>query len=286
MKQIAVVLLTLSSPAFGQLGRTGPPNTANVLALDAKAVEAGEALFQQLCTGCHGRGGGGGQGEGQGPNLVNSWEVRRASDKDLTGFIRQGVKGTAMPAFPLPDEQIRELAAYVRSLNAPANVVPVVGDVKAGEIVFRGEAGCSGCHMIHGRGGYLGPDLTDIGSTRRLGELREAILDPGGLSADGYRPVTLHDANGNPLRGIVKHESNWASEVLDEKGGLHLLHGSQMKQAIPSPGHVGDQWMPGDYGQRLSKDDVQNLLAYLSKQSVRPPSFTPVRSNPYTENIH
>ncbi len=101
MKEV-VAILALSLPAFCQLGRTGPPSTANPLASDTKAVEAGEQRFQQLCTGCHGREGVGGQGEGQGPNLVNSWEVRRASDRDLMGYIRNGVPGTAMPAFALP----------------------------------------------------------------------------------------------------------------------------------------------------------------------------------------
>jgi cytochrome c oxidase cbb3-type subunit III len=282
MKQIAVALLTLSFPAFCQLGRTAAPTTANPLALDARAVEAGEQRFQQLCTGCHGRGGVGGQGEGQGPNLINSWEVRRASDRNLFGYIRDGVKGTAMPAFSLPDQQIRELAAYVRSLNAPANVVPVAGDPKAGETVFLEKGGCSGCHMIHGRGGYLGPDLTDIGSTRRLGELREAVLDPKRLAVDGYRPIMLRDANGNPLRAIVKHESNWALEIIDEKGGLHLLHGLQVKQAVPVP----NQWMPDDYGRRLSQNDLQNLFAYLSKQSLRQPSTAPAPSNPRAESVN
>jgi cytochrome c oxidase cbb3-type subunit III len=282
MREVLAALLMLSLPALCQLGRMAPPSAVNPLALDAKAVEAGEQRFQQLCTGCHGRGGVGGQGEGQGPNLVNSWEVRRTSDKDLSGFIRNGVPGTAMPAFALRDEQIRELAAYVRSLNAPANVVPVAGDPKAGEIVFFQKGGCSGCHMIHGRGGYLGPDLSDIGATRRLGELRGAILDPKRLAIDEYRPVTLRDANGNTLRAIVKHESTWALEVIDEKGGLHLLHGAQMKQAAP----VANQWMPDDYGQRLSAEDLQNLLAYLSKQSLRRPSMTPAAPNPRAESVN
>src|SRR5580692_2259714 len=124
MKPIVLVII-LSYSALAQLGRTGLPSAANPLARDPKAVAAGEQRFQQLCSSCHGRSGEGGQGEGQGPNLVNSWEVRRASDTDLFGYIYNGVKGTAMPPFALPEPQIRELAAYVRSLNAPANSVPV-----------------------------------------------------------------------------------------------------------------------------------------------------------------
>src|SRR5579875_709168 len=117
----------------GQLDRSGPPTTASALARNTALVEGGGNLFRQYCTSCHGRGGEGGQGEGQGPNLATSWEVRRAKDPELFGFIKNGVKGTAMPAFPLPDEQIRELAAFVRSLNAPAIALPVAGDIREGE---------------------------------------------------------------------------------------------------------------------------------------------------------
>jgi cytochrome c oxidase cbb3-type subunit 3 len=281
MKLIAAVML-LSCPALAQLGRTGLPNAANPLARDPKAVVAGEQRFQQLCSSCHGRGGEGGQGEGQGPNLVNSWEVRRASDQDLSGVIQNGVKGTAMPPFALPEPQIRELAAYVRSLNAPANSVPVSGDPKAGEAIFFGSGGCSGCHMVRGRGGYLGPDLTDAGSAHRLGELREAILNPDRLSIDGYQPVLLREPGGKELRGIVKHESNWAMEILDEKGGVHLLHGAAMRQAVVQ----SKPWMPNDYGRRLNQAEIQDLLAFLSRQSIRPPGQAPARPNERVESVN
>ena len=85
----------------------------------------------------------------------------------------------------LPDDQIWELAAFVRSLNAPASAVPVQGDAAAGEAIFFGKEGCSGCHAIMGRGGNLGPDLSNIGATRRLGEIREAILNPKAEATPG-----------------------------------------------------------------------------------------------------
>ena len=112
---------------FAQLDRVGPPNSNYALLKNRAAVDAGQRRFLQLCSGCHARNGEGGQGEGQGPNLVTSWEVRRAQDRELFAFIRNGVKGTAMPPFALPDDQIWELAAFVRSLNAPASAVPVAG---------------------------------------------------------------------------------------------------------------------------------------------------------------
>ena len=267
MKKI-VFALVLTSLVFAQLGRIGAPTTSNPLARDPKAVAAGEKSFRQLCTGCHGRSGEGGQGEGKGPNLMNSWEVRRASDTDLFGVIRNGVSGTAMPAFALSDQAVRELAAYVRSLNAPANSVPVLGDARTGAALFSGKGGCSECHMIRGHGGYLGPDLTEIGAKRRIGELRDAVLHPGSLALDGYRAVQFRDAKGRQVRAIVKQQSNWSMAVIDETGQLHVLRGTEMNQASSQP----KQWMPVDYGERLTTEEIQDLLAYLSRQSLSPSS--------------
>jgi putative heme-binding domain-containing protein len=246
---------------FAQLGRPAPPTTSNPLARDVGAVEAGHSRFQQLCTGCHGRSGEGGQGEGQGPNLVNSWEVRRASDAELMSWIREGVKGTAMPAFALPADQIRQLAAFVRSLNAPANTVPVPGDAAKGEALFYGKAECGTCHTIRGRGGYLGPDLSNVGAAHRLSELRDAILNPAALSPEGFRPVMLSGG----VRAIVKHQSNWSMQIIDEKGQVHLLHGAEMKNVKLERG----SWMPADYAQRLSPAETNDLIAFLSRQAVR-----------------
>jgi hypothetical protein len=33
--------------------------------------------------------------------------------------------------------------------------------------------------------------------------------------------------------------------------------------------------MPGDFGTRLSAQEIEDLLAYLARQSLRPPGATP-----------
>jgi putative heme-binding domain-containing protein len=259
-----------------QLDRSGPPTTANPLVRDTASVEAGGSLFRQYCTGCHGRGGEGGQGEGQGPNLATNWEVRRAKDPELFGFIKNGVKGTAMPAFPLPDEQIRQLGAFVRSLNAPAVSLPVSGNVQAGETIFFGKGQCSSCHMIRGRGGYLGPDLSDIGATRRLGELQQSLTDPSAIPSAGYRPVFMKSADGKQLRAVAKHSSYWSAQILDETGGLHLVHGEDAQKLV-----FGQKsWMSAEFVKGLSSQELTDLVAFLSRQSVRGPDLQKNASAP------
>ena len=266
MSQAWAVLLLCALPAAGQLDRIPPPSAANPLTRNAAAIEAGQRRFRQLCSSCHGRDGEGGQGEGRGPNLMNSWEVRRAKDPQLFNSVKNGVPGTLMPAFPLPDAQIWELVGFVRSLNAPASSVAVTGNPDAGETLFFNKGGCSGCHMIRGRGGFLGPDLTNSGAIRRVSELRAAILAPKELPSEGYRPLLLKTADGRQLRAVAKHYSNWSIQALDEKGELHLLHGPALQTASLQ----SKTWMPNDYAQRLTTAEIENLIAFLSRQTVRP----------------
>lgn len=260
-----ILVATAPGPVLAQLDRSGPPSAQNALAQDAHRVELGETSFRQLCTGCHGRSGQGGQGEGQGPNLATNWEVRRAKDPELFGFIRNGVKGTAMPAFDLPDERIWELAAYVRSLNAQASMVPVAGNAQAGAALFETKGKCSGCHMIRGKGGYLGPDLSNVGATRRLSELRTALTNPSSAPSAEYQPVLVSDAAGQQVRAVAKHVSPWSAELIDEKGNLHLVHADEVRTLA----FQKKSWMPSANDLGLSAEDVDNLLAYLSRQTVR-----------------
>ena len=265
--ELRLIGCALLYPAYliAQLDRIPPPSPSNPLTRNVATIDAGQKRFRQLCSSCHGRDGEGGQGEGQGPNLMNSWEVRRAKDGQLFSAVKNGVKGTAMPPFPLPDQQIWELVSFVRSLNAPANSVSVPGNPATGEAVFFGKGGCSGCHMIRGRGGYLGPDLSNVGATRRLSELRDSILNPKQIPSEGYRPLVLRVSGGRQLRAVAKHYSNWSIQALDENGALHLLHGPSIADAVLQ----SKTWMPADIGQHLSATEIDDVLAFLSRQAVR-----------------
>ncbi len=43
------------------------------------------------------------------------------------------------------------------------------GDAKRGETIYE-QNGCSSCHMIRGKGGKLGPELSRVGETRTMPE--------------------------------------------------------------------------------------------------------------------
>jgi cytochrome c oxidase cbb3-type subunit 3 len=276
----ALLLVILTSPVPAQQGRAPQPAArTNPLAGQTQAVDAGQKAFRETCSVCHGAFGEGGQGgEGQGPNLITSGRVQRSSDDELFGIIQHGVPGSAMPAFALAANKTWQLVSYLRTLSATAVTLNVAGNAEAGRAIFSGKGQCSDCHMIGGKGGFLGPDLSDIGATRRLDQLRDAVLKTtqgGSTSRDlygdplaGYRPILLTMQDGTKVEAVAKHYSNYSVQALDKAGNLHLLHGADIKRAEFLP----KSWMPDDYSKRLSAVELQDLLAYLSRQSIRPPS--------------
>ena len=222
-----------------------------------EAVEAGKGQFVDACSACHGTNGEGGRG----PSLVDGREVQRTNDDQLFKSIQQGVPGADMPPFPFPDDQVWNLVAFVRSLSAPAVESRVEGDVAAGEALFFGEGGCVECHQIRGRGGLLGPDLSVIGSSRRIDQIREALLDPNARITTGFEAATLD----GKVRAVVKNHTNFSAQVFDSSGRLHLLRGDDLERL-----HFETKsWMPRDAATRLADDQVRDLVAFLSRQATR-----------------
>jgi putative heme-binding domain-containing protein len=158
--------------------------------------------------------------------------------------------------------------AFLHALIGPASENSVPGDAAAGEKVFWGnKAGCSGCHPIAGRGGRIGPDLTNIGGSRPLAVIKESVVLPSkDLTFVGNEGVTVTMKNGQVLKGVARNRDNYSLQVVDRKGDLHLISMADVKELNIleiSP-------MPGDYGKRLTADELRDLLAYLAHQVARP----------------
>lgn len=229
---------------------------------DAKAIAAGQKLYATSCTGCHGSTAEGGRG----PNLRQRGMWHPLDDDALFATIKRGVPGADMPGLNLPDEQVWQIAAFVRSLTAPAIDTHVPGDAAAGESVFWGKAKCSGCHAVRGKGGSFGPDLGNIAATKAVEDIRAAIIDPTGDGFGRYRGVTVKLKSGRSLKGLARNHTNYSIQVQQPDGNLELLHMGDVEVLVFSKNSL----MPGDFKQRLTREELDSLVAYLSRQSVRP----------------
>ena len=76
---------------------------------------AGARLFRQQCAGCHGMNGSGGV---IGPSLTRSEYRHGDSDLAIYRVLRDGIAGTAMPSAGLGVQELLQVTAYVKMLQA------------------------------------------------------------------------------------------------------------------------------------------------------------------------
>jgi alcohol dehydrogenase (cytochrome c) len=81
--------------------------------------------YDSLCSGCHGADGRGGE---RGPAMAARLAVR--SDDELATLIREGLPRSGMPGFRLPEDAVRGLIAFLRTLQPPASPPPVHASVE------------------------------------------------------------------------------------------------------------------------------------------------------------
>ena len=229
----------------------------NLIPKDAASVEAGKQIYMGSCSGCHGA-----TGEGsQGPSLL-SGRASRLPDQTLLSSIKNGVPGTSMPNFPMANDKVAQTAAFVRSLTAPAIAAQVPGDAARGRELFFGTGNCSTCHMIMGRGGHPGPDLSNIAAERTVHQIRESVTKPSERIADGFRGITLVMKSGQTLKGLAKNYNNYSVQLLDTEGKLHLLNRTDVASLQLQDASI----MPPV----SNATDAADLVAFLATQSTRP----------------
>ena len=233
----------------------------------AQSLEAGRIAYQARCVGCHGSDGSGG---GQGAAIVDIRRPRGASRAALRDLIRNGIPNTAMPSFTMPDAELDALAAYIEALRAPAADHPADGDAAAGERFFAGKGNCSSCHMVRGRGGILGPDLSDLGRERRTPQIEQALRQPGAIvsanagdrdsAVPSFRAVSLRMRDGRTLRGLLKYESAFDLGLQGLDGTFQSVSRSQVAQMTSEPSPMPPV--------QATDVEMRDLLAYLTRLAV------------------
>jgi len=263
----AVLLLLLL------LTTTLPAQDRNPFAGDAKAAHAGEFQFRINCAFCHGLGARGG---GRGPDLTRAHKRHGSSDADLFRTINQGVPGTAMAAngttgqgVGMTEEEIWQVITYIRSLEVKATAQPN-GNAAHGKELFYGDANCSTCHMVAGKGGRLGPDLSAVGSARSIESITESVRNPSRRLAWGlaestkefpqeYETATVVTADGREIKGVTMNEDSFSVQLMDTSEKIHLFEKDKLRSFKKSRVSM----MPSYDATLLSDKDLQDIVAFL-----------------------
>jgi putative heme-binding domain-containing protein len=181
-----------------------------------------------------------------------------SSDREIFLVIRNGIPNTEMPGtFNAPEAEVWRIVAYVQQLARQGSKETATGDAVAGRLVYQ-KNGCAACHSIDGKGGSLGPDLSDIGAKRAVRHLRESLLEPNADIPLDYRTVEVISLTGKSIGGIHLNEDEYSLHLRDAQGNLRSFMKSELKE-IKLP---RESLMP-DY-RSLSKDELENLVGYLS----------------------
>jgi putative heme-binding domain-containing protein len=225
----------------------------------------GKKLYDAHCSACHGRNGEGGRG------ARLTIPVRAPDADSLAAVIQKGIPGTEMPPAPFGERDVRDVAAFVRTLQQDQPAGAASGDARGAGIYRR--SGCARCHAIGGQGGALGPDLSDVGRRRVPDYLRRALLDPEADIADSfsqYRWVIAIPDNfvqvraitrdGREIRGARINEDPFSIQMRDSNGRLYSFWKDELKELRHD---WGKSPMPG-FKDKLSPAELDDLVSYLS----------------------
>ncbi len=270
---IILLLLSLAVAHVG-LSQENPLHSASRPGDRAAAELAkGRQSYEAHCAMCHGLNGRGGE---HAPGIANSRNVQGESDRKLLQTIREGVPSAGMPSFRhLPNSEIVALAKYLRSWNGTAGVQRWKGNPLRGESLFFGKARCGDCHMLGGKGGFIGADLSDLAMAHSPQEIREAIVNPNQKALPGQQPVSVETVAGKQFEGLVRNEDNFSLQLQGTDGAFHFL----MKSQIAKMERLERSLMPSDYGTQLSSTELDDLVSCIARYGRR------VGSAPTTSDV-
>jgi cytochrome c oxidase cbb3-type subunit 3 len=240
MSRIILILLGLSlSTAQAQLPK------------DAASLAAGKKLYEYHCAFCHGRG-----DDGFAANLVNPYLPHASTDNALFNTIKNGIPGTDMAAsLGIADKEIWQVAAFVRSLGR-TGPQKVPGDSAKGAAAFQSR--CSGCHMVNGTGGRMGPDLSGIGDKRSPSNLRTSVLDANASIVPGWAIARVTLADGSRVSGVKINEDQFSVMIREGNGKIHHIAKAGAKQI-----DVDSKSSMPSYQGVIPDAELADLVAYL-----------------------
>ena len=169
-----------------------------------------------------------------------------------------------------PEGGIRRWAAEVLPLSALGNGRPLPpfgelvgrpGDAEHGRSVFfeAGETQCAACHRVQGRGQWVGPDLSTIGTKYGRDGLLTSILSPSAAIGYNFRSDIVALLDGRIVTGLPVEETAARLVLKTAEGQRITVDPAEIDQKRSSDVSL----MPEGLAQQLTDDQIVDLLAFL-----------------------
>ena len=176
-----------------------------------------------------------------------------------------------------PDRRIRDAAESVLPLPKSASGKPLPslfelvrreGNAERGQAAFfrSGTNSCASCHRVQGRGQWIGPDLSTIGSKYGKSELIQSILNPSAAIGYNFRSTVAALNDGRTVTGLVVEES---PDLLVLKTAEGQAGATLRPSDIEDRKQVEISLMPEGLAQTMGEGDFVDLLTFL--QTLKEP---------------
>ncbi len=134
------------------------------------------------------------------------------------------------------------------------------GDAEAGRrICFDSRSMCSKCHSVHGRGGRVGPDLSNVAAAKNRDQLLVSVLDPSQDKSPDYQGYIVLMDDGRVFKGTQFHFRGESAEIQREDGKRirFRLDETEDYRALDK------SLMPEKLEETMSVSEFRDLFAYL-----------------------
>ena len=259
---------------LGGCGADEPDQVLGGRTIGGERLARGARLYQRYCAICHGD-----EGDGRGPSAAFLWPPPRdfrsaqfkfapavegglPADQDLARVVRQGLAGTAMQPWDLPDAELGPILDHIKTFSPPgrgfrdperrAVALPATppdpystgasrtAALSLGALAYHGTFQCSQCHPAYGT-----PAQLDSWKAPRP----QVPLEPEPKWSATYRSVLLPP-------DFLRHPMHWVRSARSRDG--HLDHDLSDLYRVIAYGMNGP--MPG-YG-HLPPNQIWAVVHY------------------------
>ncbi|CAN5895510.1 c-type cytochrome [soil metagenome] len=201
------------------------------------------------------------RGKLSGENLRQAFQPRLARGQNEQGEpLRQQFALALSPAEPG-----KQPVGRPASVEEWEEALATGGNAERGRRVFFSvQSACSSCHLLEGRGGDLGPDLTNVGRSKTRNQLVRSVLRPSEDISPEYQGWYIRLKNGEMHQGRQIDVGGKEIELYTPSAGFV----SFAKQDIQDYGMIQSSLMPAGLEARLTLSDMQDLIAFLEGKSA------------------
>jgi putative heme-binding domain-containing protein len=134
-------------------------------------------------------------------------------------------------------------------------------DLEKGKAMFAATQ-CLSCHTMQGEGGFVGPDLSQLGTRFSPKDILEHTINPSLVISDQYAATNFYLKDGSSIVGRLTNEDEttyyvsqnpFAPEVIREIPKSEVTSTKESDVSIMMPGMIN----------RLNPEELKDLMAYL-----------------------